>query len=148
MDSVDELLQAARDETGLSDFGADTFREGLQILVSDLDMHGRLNGIGELALPGLVGKLLRNRLQIEDWYRRHPEIDEEQIVQPLVGLGLPRTGSTALAALLGEDPDGHILGRHHSTGIGRPRFWDRARYYNEEKRLAAALDAAEVATKV
>jgi pilus assembly protein CpaF len=50
--------------------------------------------------------------------------------------------------LLGEDPDGHILGRHHSTGIGRPRFWDRARYYNEEKRLAAALDAAEVATKV
>ena len=29
------------------------------------------------------------------------------------------------------------------TGIGRPRFWDRARYYGEEKRLAAALDAAE-----
>src|SRR5215208_4489844 len=46
--------------------------------------------------------------------------------------------------LVGEDANGKILGRHRSTGIGRPRFWERARYYNEEKRLAAALDAAEV----
>jgi pilus assembly protein CpaF len=45
--------------------------------------------------------------------------------------------------MTGEDPQGNILGRHRSTGIGRPRFWDRARYYGEEKRLAAALDAAE-----
>ena len=30
------------------------------------------------------------------------------------------------------------------TGIGRPKFWERARYYGEENRLAAALDAAEV----
>ena len=47
--------------------------------------------------------------------------------------------------LMGEDINGNIIGRHRSTGIGRPRFWERARYYGEEKRLAAALDAAEVA---
>jgi pilus assembly protein CpaF len=47
--------------------------------------------------------------------------------------------------MLGEDANGKIIGRHRSTGIGRPRFWERARYYNEEKRLGAALDAAEVA---
>jgi pilus assembly protein CpaF len=45
--------------------------------------------------------------------------------------------------MMGEDQQGRIIGRHRSTGIGRPRFWDRARYYNEEKRLAAALDASE-----
>ena len=45
--------------------------------------------------------------------------------------------------ILGEDANGRIVGRHCSTGIGRPRFWDRARYYGEEERLAAALDAAE-----
>jgi pilus assembly protein CpaF len=45
--------------------------------------------------------------------------------------------------IVGEDEQGNIIGRHRSTGIGRPRFWDRARYYGEEKRLAAALDAAE-----
>nr|WP_238858251.1 CpaF family protein [Faunimonas pinastri] len=46
--------------------------------------------------------------------------------------------------LLGEDAQGNIIGRHRSTGIGRPAFWDRARYYNEETRLAAALDASDV----
>jgi pilus assembly protein CpaF len=48
--------------------------------------------------------------------------------------------------MTGEDAQGNILGRHKSTGIGRPRFWDRARYFGEEKRLAAALDAAEAST--
>ncbi len=45
--------------------------------------------------------------------------------------------------ITGEDANGKLLGTHKSTGIGRPRFWERARYYNEEGRLAAALDAAE-----
>ena len=47
----------------------------------------------------------------------------------------------------GEDASGRILGRHVSTGIGKPNFWDRARYYNEEKRLAAALDEMENKSK-
>ena len=42
----------------------------------------------------------------------------------------------------GEDANGNVLGVHKSTGIGRPNFWERARYYNEESNLAAALDAA------
>jgi pilus assembly protein CpaF len=45
--------------------------------------------------------------------------------------------------VLGEDAQGKILGRHRSTGIARPHFWDRARYYNEEARLADALERAE-----
>lgn len=47
--------------------------------------------------------------------------------------------------ILGEDELGRLVGRHRSTGIGRPRMWDRARYYGEERRLAEALDQAEVA---
>ena len=47
--------------------------------------------------------------------------------------------------MIGEDANGNIIGKHRSTGIGRPKFWDRARYYGEEQRLAAALDAAEAA---
>ncbi|MFY8150815.1 MAG: CpaF family protein, partial [Hyphomicrobiales bacterium] len=45
--------------------------------------------------------------------------------------------------ILGEDANGKLLGRHRATGIGRPRFWDRARYYGEEQRLAAAIDELE-----
>ena len=45
--------------------------------------------------------------------------------------------------LEGEDAQGNLVGKHVATGIGRPHFWDRARYYNEEERLAQALDSAE-----
>ncbi len=45
--------------------------------------------------------------------------------------------------ITGEDENGKIIGRHRSTGIARPRFWDRARYYGLERELAEALDAAE-----
>ncbi|MEI8151527.1 MAG: CpaF family protein [Hyphomicrobiales bacterium] len=47
--------------------------------------------------------------------------------------------------MTGEDAQGNLIGSHKSTGNGRPKFWDRARYYGEEKRLAAALDAGEIA---
>ncbi|MEO0883711.1 MAG: CpaF family protein [Pseudomonadota bacterium] len=43
----------------------------------------------------------------------------------------------------GEDDDGKLIGQHRGTGIGRPRFWERARYYNLEKDLATALDELE-----
>lgn len=49
--------------------------------------------------------------------------------------------------IIGEDKDGNILGHHKSTGIARPKFWERARYYNEEVNLAQALEAAEVNTE-
>jgi len=45
--------------------------------------------------------------------------------------------------ILGEDPQGRLVGRHRSTGIGRPKFWERARYFGEERRLAAAIDASD-----
>src|ERR1700760_3962567 len=45
--------------------------------------------------------------------------------------------------ITGEDAHGKIIGRHRSTGIARPKFWDRARYYNLEGELLDALEAAE-----
>ena len=42
----------------------------------------------------------------------------------------------------GEDQNGKLIGKHKSTGIARPAFWDRARYYGKESELAAALDEA------
>jgi pilus assembly protein CpaF len=46
--------------------------------------------------------------------------------------------------ITGEDANGKLVGRHRSTGIARPRFWERAEYYGETGRLAEALAAAEV----
>jgi hypothetical protein len=106
---VDELLAAATDETGLADFGDDSFREGLERLVESVTAESTLNEMGEVVLPMLIGRLLRSRLEVEGWYRRHPEIADEPIAAPLIGLGLPRTGSTALSFLLAEDPNARSL---------------------------------------
>jgi pilus assembly protein CpaF len=46
--------------------------------------------------------------------------------------------------IMGEDANGKLKGRHRSTGIARPRFWERAEYYGETGRLAEALASAEV----
>nr|WP_090274647.1 sulfotransferase [Mycolicibacterium komanii]CRL67585.1 sulfotransferase family protein [Mycolicibacterium komanii] len=109
MASVGDLMATAVDRTGLDDFGDDSFREGLEILVRALRDEARLNGRGEDFVYRRIGLHLSQRLQIEDWYRRHPEIDDVQIRSPLFGLGLPRTGSTALSFLLAQDPDVRYL---------------------------------------
>ncbi len=46
--------------------------------------------------------------------------------------------------MMGEDANGRISGRHRSTGIARPYFYEKARYYNEDKRLTEVLGAGEV----
>ncbi|MBI3678145.1 MAG: CpaF family protein [Proteobacteria bacterium] len=40
----------------------------------------------------------------------------------------------------GEDETGKLKGKHMGTGIVRPSFWERARYYGLERELAEALD--------
>jgi hypothetical protein len=103
--AAQDLLDEAASASGLDDFGDDSFREGLEILTKGLRSEARLNSLGEIAMRRqAVGHLIQ-RLKVEDWYRRHPEIDEEELLPALIGLGLPRTGSTALAALLAEDPE-------------------------------------------
>jgi hypothetical protein len=101
---VDLLEQQAREATGLGDFGDHSYREGLERLVASADRQARLNATGAAAFDAQVVGLLANRLQVEHWYRQHPEIEQQEIMRPLIGLGLPRTGSTALSCLLAEDP--------------------------------------------
>ena len=100
---VDQLVEAAVGRAGSDDFGGDTWREGLQVLVGSLSAESALNELGKSAMVDQIVGLLVNRLQVEHWYARHPEIEEQEIVAPLFGLGLPRTGSTALSFLLASD---------------------------------------------
>src|SRR2546421_662478 len=116
----DDLMREARKETGLDDFGDDSFREGLEILVRSLQDEAKLNSMGQAAMRGRVVGLLSQRLQIEDWLRRHPEIADEPIEAPLIGLGLPRTGSTALSFLLAEDPNTRSLRLWESSAPAPP----------------------------
>jgi hypothetical protein len=115
MASLNDIQDAAVAQTGLDDFGDDSYCEGLEILLSSLRDEARLNARGEAFIHQRIVGYLGQRLQVEDWYRRHPEIDDEPIETPLIGLGLPRTGSTALSMLLAQDPDVRYLRRWESS---------------------------------
>jgi hypothetical protein len=100
---IDQMVDTACERAGSDDLGEETWREGLEVLVRSLTSEAALNHLGVSAMTDQIVGNLVNRLQIEQWYTRHPEIDDQEIVAPLFGLGLPRTGSTALSFLLAQD---------------------------------------------
>ena len=100
---VGALVEQAVSRAGSDDFGADTWQEGLEVLVRSFDEEAALTELGEEVVGGQIVGFLVNRLAVERWYRARPEIEEEQVRAPLFGLGLPRTGSTALSFLLAAD---------------------------------------------
>jgi hypothetical protein len=104
--SLDEasILAEARERAGLSEFGDDSFREPLRRMLHALDTEAHLNEAGRAAQRERTVGLLVNRLRIEDWLARHPEILDERIGAPIVIAGLPRTGTTLLHRLLSCDP--------------------------------------------
>lgn len=101
---VEQLVAEASYQAASDDFGEETWREGLEVLVRSLGKQAALNGIGEAAMKNQIVGNLVNRLRVEQCYREHPEIEDQEIVSPLFGLGLPRTGSTALSFLISRDP--------------------------------------------
>ena len=100
---IDDVVEKAKTQTGLDDFGGDSWRVGLEVLVRSAETEATFNEFGEQSFYGSLVRPLVNRLQIEDWYARHPEIDEQEVHVELLGVGFPRTGSTALSHLLAED---------------------------------------------
>jgi hypothetical protein len=102
-DLIGEIIDNARAETGLDDFGRDSWREGLEVLVTSAEAEGTFNDYGRGAFYASLVRPLINRLHVEDWYRRHPEIDDQELLVEMLGVGFPRTGSTALSHLLAED---------------------------------------------
>jgi hypothetical protein len=98
------VLEAARQASGLSDFGDDRFREGLGILLETYDKTAGFNEKGVRRHWRRVVSLLAARLRIEAAFARHPEILERTIERPVYLTGLPRTGTSALFNLLGMDP--------------------------------------------
>jgi len=109
MQTPETYIERARQATGFEDLGGDTWREGLERLLDSVRREAGLNQAGIAQCEGMVTMLLMKRLEIEHWYAMHPEIAEQQITAPLMVLGLPRTGSTALHCLLGEDPAARVM---------------------------------------
>jgi hypothetical protein len=102
--SVDALLAAARDKTGLSDFGDDWFLEPLTVLTAALVDEARLSEMGLALTQQRLTALLADRLRLRKYQSDHPEVLEQDVVVAAEICGLPRTGSTLLHRLLASSP--------------------------------------------
>jgi hypothetical protein len=140
---VAALLDEARRQTGLNDFGVETFREPLERLIDSYNNDHPVTERSDQIARKLVLESLVNRLEVEDWYRRHPEIDEQEILRPLFGVGMVRTGSTMLANMLMLDPDTRVLRRWESERLCPPPILGQEA--NDPRVLATAAASEKLA---
>jgi hypothetical protein len=106
-------MAAAVEQAGPDDFGDIPFAEPLDVLVESLEREAGLTDERQQAAEATLVGLLVKRLRLVDDRRRHPGIADEKITAPLFIVGLPRTGSTHLHALMGQ-----------AEGIRTPLFWE------------------------
>ncbi|MEK7266365.1 MAG: CpaF family protein [Pseudomonadota bacterium] len=136
-----DLLQAMNTghDGSMGTLHANSPREALQRIESMITMGG-YNLPSKTIREKIVGSIdvIIQAARLRDGSRRITHVTEV----------LGTEGDTIITQDLfvfeinGEDENGKLAGRHRSTGIARPAFWDRAKYYGMEEALAEALDSA------
>lgn len=96
----DELVLAARRQTGLDDFGDESFRTALSRLVEALEGEASLHLLGRAVMRSSIVRAVACRLRQRELERRHPGIFEQRVDAPIFVTGLQRTGTTKLHRLL------------------------------------------------
>lgn len=127
------LINAAMRATGLHDFGPDSYREGLDRLVTSLNDDAQLTTIGRIAARRRITNLLQTRLGLIDHRAHHPAIAQEVISRPIFVLGLPRTGTTVLYGMLAADP---AMRAPASWEVARPFPPPRGERRHDDPRIA------------
>jgi Sulfotransferase family len=107
--TVAGVLRAARERTGLEDFGPADFRERLALLCDEWGGDTALTAMHRVVLFGYLTRYASNRLLIEATLRQHPQILAEPLTAPVIVTGLPRSGTTHLVNLLAADERFHSL---------------------------------------
>ena len=132
---VDTLVEEAREKAGLRDFGDESFREPLGVLLDSLENEANLNDVGRGTQHARIVDSLSMRLMTEDYIRRHPEIQDEDLGEAVVIVGLARTGTTRLHRLLGSGPAFQVA---QWWEVRFPAPFPRSDWRRDDPRIAAA----------
>ncbi len=98
-----KIILKAKEKANYTSSIPPNIQEGLEVLVQSINKESQLNPFGALALKGLFERTLQQRLQIEKAFSNNPVIEQTKIKEPIFIIGMPRTGTTILHALLHED---------------------------------------------
>ncbi len=137
-----DLLQAMNTghDGSMGTLHANTPREGLSRVESMITMGGFAlpsKTIREMMVAAINVVVQAQRLR--DGSRRITHISE---VLGMEGDTIV-TQDLVRYKIMGEDKNGKLIGKHVSTGIGQPAFWERARSYNMDVELQDALASME-----
>lgn len=146
----DAFIAAAVEQTGLSDFGPDTYHEGLEIFCASAADEAQLNEIGQAAVPGSIVGALSNRLRVYDWAKQHPAVADEEIEAPWIVIGMFRAGTTLMSYLLEKDERSRPLLRWEANDSAPPSTGDHRNDPRVEPHRIASemLDAINPRIKV
>lgn len=97
------VLDEARTKEGLEDWGPGDVTEPLTVLLDSYAAAG-LSDLGRMILRSGTVHSLRMRLRAQQWFTAHPEIADEQIIAPVVVVGMMRSGTTLMQRLIAADP--------------------------------------------
>lgn len=97
------IVEEAMSATGLDDFGPDDFWPRFRAQLESIENDSGLTELARKMEQGRAVALLSNRLLFTDLLRRYPEIEEIDIDDPLIVVGMPRSGTTHLVNLLAAD---------------------------------------------
>lgn len=97
------VLEAAKAETGLSDFGPADFRERLDVWLQAIDEDPEASSVTRVSLFQMCVRYAATRLRLENFIAQHPETRAVSIDRPIIVAGLPRSGTTHLLNLLSAD---------------------------------------------
>lgn len=100
---ADALIERAQQATGLTKFDSESFREGLEIFLTDIGNNPPPEALAERVQSTIV-QTLATRLKVTDYLAHRPELLERKIERPVFVFGIPRTGTTLLSNLLATDP--------------------------------------------
>ncbi len=112
------ILDAARNSTGLQDWGSDSFLEGMRMLLDSSLKEARLHYFGRTSLQKGCIRSVKDRLRLEKAFTDNPDIKNTPIEKPVFILGLPRTGTTLLQNLFFQDDRFRHLHYWEQVAIG------------------------------
>ncbi|MCP3939928.1 MAG: sulfotransferase [Desulfobacteraceae bacterium] len=114
--SSDYFINQAIEKTGLEDFGSQTYKEGLDVLINSLNNDIELSEGTAGYFQNQIMQLLINRIEVTQLFKDYPEISDEIIDEPIFIVGLPRSGTTILQTLLALDPTSRYLRNFETAG--------------------------------
>jgi len=102
--NVEAVIERAHERTGLDAFHSESFREGLDIVAEAVTADPQ-SPERERRIANECTRALMSRLRVDDWLRSHPDVGHGAVARPVFVIGMPRTGTTVLVNLIGQDRD-------------------------------------------